>query len=1084
MKRKGSRRPATADATTTRPPPSLASFFNSAPGSASSLASSSSSTSSGQTLTPPVISQISRGVRTMLVNSFPYSPPKTSSPRRLLREYSLARQQRQLDYTGTTSAMSYSTASTSTYAPSDIPSLDFTIKRGKRHHAYPTKKAPYPMSYESGVLDHDVIDAEWTREMARSVTYHVFDTPPKKVLDLGCGTGAWILEAAKEWKDAKFVGYDIAPIQPDLTLLDPVLSSRSSRDVEVQSSNASFSSVTTLADPQTQPPRHIHPSNTFHSPPPHPRGRSISSGAKAGDDNVEYVKPSDYVKPRSSSLADVLGDSFPGTNHNTASLDIKSRQRRENHPPTSFSMKETNYHGAGRTSSEFERRRSKDFNFKSEEELDEATGDKPHAPKRIKRAKTLSERIKWMHGNFLEPLPFPDNYFDYIHIRKVARGIPETKWDEFFAEISRILKPGGAFEMFETDLSFPGGDFVPNPQIERRYWQDNHNRKDPFSDSTTPTTPSVDAFTVHSDHYSRYGAGPRGTPFARFLDEQLGLGHRYREMATSQSSPPSPQVTPYLGSTTDTTAGSDVEGMSSDASDPMSPTATSVSSTPGAPVSPHSPVSPALLKDTPWQSNSVTGGRIRPPSTLFASRPSSNNNNSGAPPMSEKGGDGFDGLGLTKIRTEGLDSVHGSNASTITGRRSAVSPPSTEHYQIVSPAPVISMWGVYYPPAQKIHARAPVLPRPTEKSLNPPLSSPEAPTKPEPISNAREASPIRHPDQLIRPYDPRDHTALQLIYEALHESRFINLRPLSLIYNYLVLHLNKVRSHPPVIIYAPERPKISLSRRIGACSDAVEERKHTHVPSKSSDGMIVDQKGLEILLSQAMPSMKRFLDKETPPSAQESSKETGDINNDAFLGNILAIDIARSGPLPTSVTQQLENPCLSNGSSKDPLEMLASEGSTDPPVSQMRQIIHEMNGLPNKSFLFDVRLLGLHLAHSVMGVLGCVEEMWEYVKSKEPEADRSEFDELVQRYAADMRHRIGLSPTVEGMLGWKTNKKDRSQSQKDFEAQLQRVMELEAEVERAAENADPNSPSSLLKESSGPKKMISRSLRVFVGWKI
>lgn len=28
---------------------------------------------------------------------------------------------------------------------------------------------------------------------------HQFDSPPAMVLDIGCGTGMWILEAAKRW---------------------------------------------------------------------------------------------------------------------------------------------------------------------------------------------------------------------------------------------------------------------------------------------------------------------------------------------------------------------------------------------------------------------------------------------------------------------------------------------------------------------------------------------------------------------------------------------------------------------------------------------------------------------------------------------------------------------------------------------------------------------------------------------------------------------------------------------------------------------------------------------------------------------
>jgi ubiquinone/menaquinone biosynthesis C-methylase UbiE len=31
------------------------------------------------------------------------------------------------------------------------------------------------------------------------LTVYSFPTPPEEVLDLGCGTGLWCLEAAKQW---------------------------------------------------------------------------------------------------------------------------------------------------------------------------------------------------------------------------------------------------------------------------------------------------------------------------------------------------------------------------------------------------------------------------------------------------------------------------------------------------------------------------------------------------------------------------------------------------------------------------------------------------------------------------------------------------------------------------------------------------------------------------------------------------------------------------------------------------------------------------------------------------------------------
>ncbi|KAF8582196.1 hypothetical protein K439DRAFT_1661929 [Ramaria rubella] len=58
-------------------------------------------------------------------------------------------------------------------------------------------------------------------------------------------------------------------------------------------------------------------------------------------------------------------------------------------------------------------------------------------------------RIKWVHGNFLDPLPFEDGAFDHVHIRHIARGVPEDKWDFVLAEAARVLAVGGSLEMFE-----------------------------------------------------------------------------------------------------------------------------------------------------------------------------------------------------------------------------------------------------------------------------------------------------------------------------------------------------------------------------------------------------------------------------------------------------------------------------------------------------------------------------------------------------------------------------------------------------------------------------------------------------------
>ncbi|KAI0632418.1 hypothetical protein C8Q77DRAFT_922881 [Trametes polyzona] len=177
----------------------------------------------------------------------------------------------------------------------------FVIRSGRKYHAFSAEDVPYPRSYDRQVVDMDVWDNLWQHQMGGSVTMHVFETPPARVLELGCGTGTWILNAAREWKNSHFVGLDVVPLHPDL--------------VQVGSFD-------------------------------------------------------------------------------------------------------------------------------------------------------LASRITWVQANFcrltyrfpsLERLPFPNEEFDYVRVVRVARGVPEDKWDGLLEEITRVMKPGGAFEMWEEDLRFPGG---------------------------------------------------------------------------------------------------------------------------------------------------------------------------------------------------------------------------------------------------------------------------------------------------------------------------------------------------------------------------------------------------------------------------------------------------------------------------------------------------------------------------------------------------------------------------------------------------------------------------------------------------
>ena len=37
---------------------------------------------------------------------------------------------------------------------------------------------------------------------------------PKRILDVGTGTGSWAIDIAEEFPDAEIIGNDLSPIQP------------------------------------------------------------------------------------------------------------------------------------------------------------------------------------------------------------------------------------------------------------------------------------------------------------------------------------------------------------------------------------------------------------------------------------------------------------------------------------------------------------------------------------------------------------------------------------------------------------------------------------------------------------------------------------------------------------------------------------------------------------------------------------------------------------------------------------------------------------------------------------------------------
>ncbi|KAA1467967.1 S-adenosyl-L-methionine-dependent methyltransferase [Dentipellis sp. KUC8613] len=103
----------------------------------------------------------------------------------------------------------------------------FSFKHGHKHHNYGSEKAPYPVSYDKDVIDMDAADQFMRRSVQPSPTLlSPPHGPPKMVLDLGCGSGTWTIDAAGAWPDTEFVGYDLVNIQIPLSILEPSVARR------------------------------------------------------------------------------------------------------------------------------------------------------------------------------------------------------------------------------------------------------------------------------------------------------------------------------------------------------------------------------------------------------------------------------------------------------------------------------------------------------------------------------------------------------------------------------------------------------------------------------------------------------------------------------------------------------------------------------------------------------------------------------------------------------------------------------------------------------------------------------------------
>ncbi|MBO0683409.1 MAG: methyltransferase domain-containing protein [Candidatus Dormibacteraeota bacterium] len=61
-------------------------------------------------------------------------------------------------------------------------------------------------------------------------------------------------------------------------------------------------------------------------------------------------------------------------------------------------------------------------------------------------------RYRFVKGNLLHGLPFPDGHFDFVQQRLLVLGVPVASWPGVVADLMRVTRPGGWVELGEIPL--------------------------------------------------------------------------------------------------------------------------------------------------------------------------------------------------------------------------------------------------------------------------------------------------------------------------------------------------------------------------------------------------------------------------------------------------------------------------------------------------------------------------------------------------------------------------------------------------------------------------------------------------------
>ncbi|KAK4543141.1 hypothetical protein LTR36_005919 [Oleoguttula mirabilis] len=92
---------------------------------------------------------------------------------------------------------------------------DYKFEHGRRYHAYQDGKYALPND-DAEINRLELQHRIWQLSLSGRLNLAPISPTVRNVLDIGCGTGAWVIEFAEAHPDCRVTGADLSPIQPTL----------------------------------------------------------------------------------------------------------------------------------------------------------------------------------------------------------------------------------------------------------------------------------------------------------------------------------------------------------------------------------------------------------------------------------------------------------------------------------------------------------------------------------------------------------------------------------------------------------------------------------------------------------------------------------------------------------------------------------------------------------------------------------------------------------------------------------------------------------------------------------------------------